>query len=290
MKTAAVAIALLQCTSLLVSGSLHDETDTDLEAGFLRGRELGETDEFATCNGCFCVPDEGSNCPIEARPNTDWSSLIPTLRSFELSNPPSLDCDPYCEECDPPSLQQDGVCVVEIEPSSSTCPDGYKYSLKTFDATAAQSLPDNQYITHSNPCGVCSTLQDLAVYMGQGAQLRNVAQNCGIKGILGKQAGTNCFMDLGFTEACATMWHYNAVNTRKKCRWSCWAFYLFDKEPNTGPQCDLATCIDCDERESGPLFDIFAGRTRRNSGLLSNIVRKCSEMQVMSQADPCSLN
>jgi len=111
---------------------------------------------------------------------------------------------------------------------------------------------NGRYVTHSNPCGACSSLQDLSVYMEQGPQLRSAAQHCGIKGILGKNAGTRCFMDLGFTEACASMWHYNAVNTRKKCRFKCWAFFLFNKAPNTGPQCELAACIECDETESGP--------------------------------------
>ena len=146
------------------------------------------------------------------------------------------------------------------------------------------------YVTHSNPCGVCSSLQDLSVYMEQGPQLRKSASDCGIAGILGEAAGTKCFRNLGFTDSCATMWYYNTRHTRKHCKWKCWSFYLFDKSPNVGSQCELADCIACDEANSGPLFDIFAGRTRRNSGLLSNIVRTCAEMQVLEQPNPCLMN
>lgn len=216
---------------------------------------------------------------------------MPTLKSFELENPPTLDCNPYQDASStPPSSQAEGVCVVEISPSSSsTCPNDYTYSLKTYEETAEQALANGRLVTHSNPCGVCSSLQDLAVYMNEGANLRNAAQSCGVRGILGERSGTKCFMDLGFTEPCAKMWYYNSLNTRKKCRWTCWKFYLFHKDPNTGPPCDLSSCIECDEEKSGPLFDVFAGRTRRNSGLLSNIVRPCSQMQVLPQLDPCEL-
>lgn len=285
MKGTTVVALLLQCVSLLVSASLRGN-DTEEPASLRALRE------FADCNDCFCVPDKGDACPTPLKPQTDWSALIPTLRGFELTNSPSLTCDPYTDEsCAPPSREEDGVCVVEITPPSSpsnTCPDGYTYTLKTYEETVEEAQNAGRYVTHSNPCGVCSTLQDLAAYVEQGAQLRSSAQRCGMEGFLGKHTGTKCFMELGFTEACASMWYYNTLNTRRKCRWKCWAFYLFNKDPNTGPQCELASCLECDETESGPLFDIFAGRTRRNSGLLSNIVRTCSEMQVLPQPNPCA--
>ena len=48
--------------------------------------------------------------------------------------------------------------------------------------------------------------------------------------------------------------------------------------PNNGvaPNCTLDECLQCDEDESSPLFKKFGGRTRRNSGLLTAIVRDCT--------------
>lgn len=284
-------IVLLQCVALAAStAAALDETAANDEVGFLRG-ELASSDNFAQCGDCFCVPSEGEECPVADRPPTDWSDLIPTLKAFELQAPNKLLCDPYTNNlCQPPSSEEDGVCVVEIEASSNTCPTGYKYTLKTYQKTVEQALADGQYVTHSNPCGVCSSLQDLAAYMEQGAQLRSAAQSCGIKGIVNEKWGISCFMKLGFTEPCARIWQYNAQNTRAKCKWACWKFYLLNKDPNEGPNCDLADCIQCDETESGPLFDQFAGRTRRNSGLLSNIVRPCSQQVLaLKQPNPCEI-
>jgi hypothetical protein len=40
----------------------------------------------------------------------------------------------------------------------------------------------------------------------------------------------------------------------------------------------MAPCIACDEYKSGPIFKVVAGRTRRDSGLKSNINRPASEI------------
>ena len=37
----------------------------------------------------------------------------------------------------------------------------------------------------------------------------------------------------------------------------------------------LNPCIQCDEDESGPIFKLVSGRTRRNSGLASGLCRPC---------------
>ena len=58
--------------------------------------------------------------------------------------------------------------------------------------------------------------------------------------------------------------------------------------PNNGPppQCLLNNCLECDEVYAGPLFTSVGGRTRRRSGLLSEIVRNCSEISHVRH-DPC---
>lgn len=79
---------------------------------------------------------------------------------------------------------------MEIIPSStSNCPEDYTYTLQTYEGTVQDAQAEGLYVTHSNPCGVCSSLQDLSVYMEQGPQLRKSASDCGIAGILGEAAG-----------------------------------------------------------------------------------------------------
>lgn len=58
-----------------------------------------------------------------------------------------------------------------------------------YEGTVQDAQTEGLYVTHSNPCGVCSSLQDLSVYMEQGPQLRKSASDCGIAGILGEAAG-----------------------------------------------------------------------------------------------------
>ena len=47
--------------------------------------------------------------------------------------------------------------------------------------------------------------------------------------------------------------------------------------------CTLNRCLECDERESGPVFKSWAGRTRRNSGLTSAINRPADSLARLSQ-------
>jgi hypothetical protein len=94
-------------------------------------------------------------------------------------------------------------------------------------------------------------------------------------------------MGFGFTEPCASVWIYNSFNTNQNCP-QC-AVHALQKYPNNdeAPTCYLADCIQCDEDQSGPLFQKFAGRTRRRSGLLSYIVRNCTTIPSLVHRDPC---
>ena len=44
-------------------------------------------------------------------------------------------------------------------------------------------------------------------------------------------------------------------------------------EPVNKPDGSLNNCIHCDEDKSGPYFKFYSGRTRRNSGIKSEIDR-----------------
>jgi hypothetical protein len=101
------------------------------------------------------------------------------------------------------------------------------YELRTFP-TAASARDAGWIITHQYKCGTCSTLQDLAVYMGIPDQTTPV-RLCTKRG----RADTDnldevkqCIMEsVGFTEMCAESWAYNGIHTGQECRSQCMKAY-----------------------------------------------------------------
>ena len=141
-------------------------------------------------------------------------------------------------------------------------------------------------VTHLGACGTCSTFQDQAVYM-ENPDLSSVSVTCGFRGLTNFTDGVACLMENGFSKACAATWIHNSQETRRKCD-SC-ILHALSQLPNNlePPTCHLATCIQCDEDIAGPIFGKFAGRTRRRAGVLSGIVRNCTDISRLVLRDPC---
>ena len=171
-----------------------------------------------------------------------------------------LGADPY-EEPGPYKPDLDGVCAVVVEAPR-------RYHVRWFataeGATGAGAIP-----THQGRCGRCSSLQDLAVYASH-PDLAADVRRCAVRTLLGpKEALTTCLEDLGFTSACAQIWAYNAQHTRRTCFRKCWPFKAHYHRRDGS----LNRCLQCDEDQSGPVFQAIAGRTRRNSGVPTSICR-----------------
>ena len=149
------------------------------------------------------------------------------------------------------------------------------YSLRTFP-NASRAVASEHAVTHDGACGVCSSLQDLGVYMKSPDLVARGKVCATVASIVGFDAGVRCYLALGFTPACAQMWTMDSIHTFRVCRATCLR-NLFTPS-NVGPTCDINDCIACDEHKSGPIFKLFAGRTRRSSGLRSGIQRNCSEV------------
>lgn len=258
-------------------------------SGFVQNR-LGLTqDSTARCGDCFCIPDDGQSCPYEDMPETDFQNLVPRLNQFVHVNPFTLGCNPYEDDSSScttePPLETGGACIIDLS-TSTTCPGDY--SLTTYSGTLEQAQEENLLVTHSGPCGTCSSLQDLSVYMGVGTRLRDESTTCGFISRSNPDGGVQCFQDLGFSESCARTWMFNAIQTSRFCLFECFLFDLLAQSPNgPSPECALAPCLQCDEDNSGPIFKKFAGRTRRSSGLLSNIARPCQDNVLLKHLDPC---
>jgi hypothetical protein len=58
---------------------------------------------------------------------------------------------------------------------------------------------------------------------------------------------------------------------------------LLTNEPYIRPDGSLNECLQCDEDTSGPVFKYYAGRTRRDSGIKSEIDRPSDQVYDMSQ-------
>ncbi len=199
---------------------------------------------------------------------------IEALEAFTLESAPELlTDDPYATPEDFP-LDESSVCAVLT--------GGTSYSLQTY-ADDASAEAAGAKVTHDGACGLCSPLQDLAVYM-RNPDLTEPVRACGLLGISeGEEAQRECLGELGFTDPCAQIWSYNTTHTRTMCLMVC--LDLLD-EPYHEADGSLNACLQCDEDISGPVFKAVAGRTRRNTGLASALCRPCDEVrQVVHRYD-----
>lgn len=228
----------------------------------------------------------------ECRPVCDCKGYTPrnftpadidVLREWELTNAPApLSFNPYNEAL--PTVG-DGVCAVVIEN-----PAEKKYRLENF-ASVAAAESDGAYVTHHGPCGQCSSLQDLAVYL-ETRDLGTPVRACGFENLAAPFAQLQaCIAELGFSPPCANMWAYNARNTQDKCFEPCIEAILSEAIfgviiPYNNPDGTLSDCIACDEVMSGPVFKAYAGRTRRNSGVASGICRTCDGVVPVAHSYP----
>jgi len=85
------------------------------------------------------------------------------------------------------------------------------YLLQTFEDM--EKLKDSAHqLTHHKPCGACSTLQDLSVYLKY-HDLTTPVRNCTKK--IGITKINKCLTKIGFSKMCAQSWAYNGWHTKK---------------------------------------------------------------------------
>jgi hypothetical protein len=188
---------------------------------------------------------------------------IVRLEALELVDPPApLDADPYL--ADSPPSSGPGVCAVRRDGDR-------RYALVTYPSADAATR-DGARPTHAGACGVCSPLEDLAVYL-RVPDLTTPVRECALEGVFGDDADVlSCLEDLGFTHPCAQIWAFNAENTRRACLEICFSHL---DAPFNAPDGTLNPCLACDEEKSGSVFKAVAGRTRRRSGVPTAICRSC---------------
>lgn len=203
--------------------------------------------------------------PQEINKLKDWSLVQPfqEVNTNPYQNPLNL----------PPS---DGwVCGVIVENLSNKT-----YRLQNYESKESAEK-EGAIVTHFDLCGVCSTLEDLAVYAENLDIGANVRQ-CGFQNFNTPfESLVGCIQDLGFTLPCAQIWAYNLRNTQSVCLSFC-----LNNDPYHLEDGSLSPCLECDEINSGPVFKAVAGRTRRNTGIASSICRFCEEVNPVEHNYP----
>ncbi|MBX2796586.1 MAG: hypothetical protein KTR31_02920 [Myxococcales bacterium] len=197
---------------------------------------------------------------------------VAALRGWTLLDPPAAPTvDPY--DSDPAGTPRTGACAVVDEGDQT-------YRLQHYPSEG-DALDDGAIPTHGGPCGLCSSLQDLSVYM-ETRDLTVAARQCGLDAVgRSDEFLVGCLQDLGFTTPCATIWMFNSRHTQSKCIGSCLTRINADHHEEDGT---LNPCLQCDEDESGEIFKEVAGRTRRNSGIPTALCRPCEEMWPFAHA------
>lgn len=219
-----------------------------------------------------------STCTCEGSPWTApvyGAEDIAALRSLTLDEPfEVLLDDPYAAS-PAPSADPERVCGVQDL-------GGGRYTLRTWPDRAALEAAGDR-LTHTGPCGLCSTLEDLAVYI-ELPDLTAPVRACGLENMGGSaEEHRACLEALGFTPPCASIWYWNTRNTQAFCLSECLAAL---DAPYNQPDGSLNPCLQCDEDQSGPVFKAVAGRTRRNTGLPNAICRPCGEVTPIEHRYP----
>ena len=182
--------------------------------------------------------------------------------------------------------------VGSVEPSS--------YDMVTY-SSRQDALNDNAFVSHESSCGHCSSAQDLSVFLDTSIDLVRISFSC--FSIWADPSNTDpnkndsliqCIEDFtGFTESCALAWainiYFNSLPTATypfSCSDTCLALI---QDPPNNADCTINACLQCDEDINGPVYTQLAGRSRRNSGILTDITRPCDEIAEIRQDLLCNL-
>lgn len=216
-------------------------------------------------------------CGCKKFSTTSFSSAaIEALKKWTLKEPLELlPFNPYQKKL---PTAENCLCAVVIEDEQNKI-----YDLQNFKSEKAAKRA-GATVTHYGPCGMCSSLKDLAVYI-ESPSLGAPIRSCAMKGLLSTFDNlVTCIKEVGFSDPCAQIWAFNTKNTKRKCFNACFKGILKQTfgdgaEPFNYANGDLTPCVKCDEDKSGAVFKAYAGRTRRNSGLPSGICRTCEEVK-----------
>mmetsp|Transcript_2457 Transcript_2457/g.5358 ORF Transcript_2457/g.5358 Transcript_2457/m.5358 type:complete len:373 (-) Transcript_2457:358-1476(-) len=212
-------------------------------------------DTIADCGGCYCIPDNTTSfqCPSTAAPPTSYpeESHLNAWKSQTIINPYVLNCNPYTDgvfcDTEPPldpdyqwaKLDESAVCAVhyqgeqdepeqrgrglqeEQQQDNGNCENTAYYRIKTYPSRDDAENAGG-FVTHVGHCGVCSALQDLAVYANiDFVGITSPGNFCRRQAATSFENGLSCYLGLGMTQDCAKLWADTSWNTARNCFGSC---------------------------------------------------------------------
>ena len=172
-------------------------------------------------------------------------------------------------------------------------------------ASRNKAIQEEAFVTHTGACGYCSSAQDLGVYLNGQIDLYDLSFKCYLQWATSNSADEKrndqliqCMQQSGMTTNCALAWVINVYFTSLppnppfpfSCLNACLPLLTNPMPPNNEENCALNDCLQCDEDVSGPVFVELAGRSRRNSGIVStNIARACDDTAEIRHDLSCNL-
>jgi len=158
-------------------------------------RSDAQQEQYAFCGDCFCINGD-EDCPTTVPATTFTAEYISFLKSLQPTNPYELNCNPYQDEtCETTPSQSNltalgdaavcGIIYETVRVENEQCPT--EYTMESF-ASLQDLETAGAVLTHHGACGVCSTTQDLAVYI-ENVDLVEKGTECSIQGIISFQLG-----------------------------------------------------------------------------------------------------
>jgi hypothetical protein len=216
----------------------------------------GSIDYLPVCGDCWCVPEAGvvnGECPAFGQGlcqtvPVEWAAQYRSMKLIEEGSDifvftageteGSPECFPFADAIGPgesypesqyPQCQfqagynnSEAVCAFSYV-NGQSC-QGREYRMNSFE-NAAAAEEAGAVVTHSGPCGACSSAADLAVrFETMGGTLTEHAAICGVLHSVDPTSTivdlTACFLKLGFTQECALLWAVsaNSVSIDNSCQ------------------------------------------------------------------------
>lgn len=192
-----------------------------------------------------------------------------------------------------------------------------KVSLPTVPPTVPPTV-NSGGLTHTGSCGVCSSAQDLAVYLSPELLWESTACIYSTVALVSDpanfptllQTATDCHKALGFSDSCAYLWGSKAVAITLEtvsaatslapgapaytgppscleCATTCLQDPTINPDcvlPFRGDTCTITACAACQDEAVEPTFQQFSGRTRRKSGITGTVFKRpCSSTVDIAQ-------
>jgi hypothetical protein len=138
----------------------------------LSGAVYGEL--YPTCGSCWCIPamNGSAPCTIWQPQSTFAAQTISAYQSQKAAQIYTIDCNPYEDSACTTSPAQtllnsdEAVCGYVYSTDADGTQSCTDYSMVTY-ASRTDLIRFGAVITHEGSCGLCSTTQDLSVYLSK---------------------------------------------------------------------------------------------------------------------------